>query len=218
VTRWDWGLAVVCWASLLALGTWAVADDLDLPISLPLERKAPVVETDPEDDLPVIFYGEEVAHGDSIVFVIDRSCSMAYAGRMASAVRETSKAVADLHERLLFDVVSFDNRIDPFNGSLVRATEENKAAAVAWIGELFARGGTNTGAATVYALSMEPDVVVLLSDGAPARSPASERELIRSHNRGSVIDTFGIHANVPVMRGFLVGVAGDNQGSYTDVP
>ena len=168
--------------------------DLDLPLEEPVYQPAPTPpppappapqppRDDPRDAPPPTIYGEEiVSENDTLVYVLDRSGSMAWdtnsylgldgavrAGpRMERAKVEITRSILGLSANFRFNVVAFDCSLMQWRAGLVPADEANKQAALAWIAALTPGGGTGTGPATALGLAArENQLVVLLTDGAP---------------------------------------------------
>jgi len=192
---------------------------------------------DPRDTPPPVIYGEEIdAENDTIIYIIDRSCSMAWdiqvlvsedgslsiGNRMERAKAELTRSIMALSDNFKFNVLSYDCGMSQFSNQMVEATASNKQAARAWINGLQPGGATGTGPATSVALALKDNkTVVLLTDGAPncgAPTMDGHRAMIRRNNtQGATINVFGISASGSY-RAFCQGVAADSGGSYFDVP
>lgn len=214
---------------------------LDLPIKPvrygdPYPEHAPRPDTtgedDPRDTPPPTFYGEDLqSKGGTVVYVLDRSGSMAFKeikevdGRRLRITRwdqakgHTLLSIAALPEDWRFNVVTYATTILSAFDGLETATEVNKAKAAAWLAPQRCGGGTATGASMAYAFQShrDCDLFALLTDGIPNSGPGPCRRSIRNNNvNGARVDTYGIGA-VGSFRAFLQGVAADSGGSYTDV-
>ena len=209
------------------------ASDLDLPVpkpqwappATPQASIAPVPQESPlpEPPDPPLYYGEELP-GNALVWVLDRSGSMATGvggpdvSRWDLARTEVIAALQQLTPRHRFGIVAYDHMIEPWAEELRDATPANVALAVAWVRGLYPRGGTDTGSGTVAGLTLRPDRVALLTDGAPSGYPPAVRAIIREGNpRGVPIDVFCIEAEAPEYRAFCRGVAMDSGGRFFEV-
>lgn len=199
---------------------------------------------DPRDTPPPVFFGEEIeVEKESLVYVIDYSCSMSLRDavgeptRLDRAKAEVEASVSGLAENMRFDVRGFDCAQKVLWDELREATSSAKAEAINWTKRLRYGGGTGTGpnvAWSLVAYGADLGVVVLLTDGGPGCGAPTgiqrgrmtyaqwdqqqHRDFISSHNRYDVpIYVFGIAASGDY-RAFCQGVAGDSGGNYIDVP
>lgn len=220
------------WIPLALVLAYTVAG-LDLPVEPPTYSPAqeapklpapvhPEREDDPRphDWPPPVLYGEELGPAESLVYVLDTSCSM-YLSRMRLAKSELRKSIAALSPNLRFGIVEYGCLISSWRPELVRATPGAKQSAYGWIEALSAGGSTATGPATVVGLAYKPDALALLTDGQPNCVVYREehRPMIRRANVDRVpITVFGISLNGSTYaREFCLGVAADSGGSYVDV-
>lgn len=106
-----------------------------------------------------------------IVFVVDTSGSME-GGKMEEARGALRHAITRLNPGDRFALVRFSTSVYPFTDRFVPAGAGERAAALAWIDGLEARGGTDIAGALKAALSYprdpaRPSFVVFLTDGKP---------------------------------------------------
>lgn len=196
---------------------------LDLPV-LPNEPKvveAPRHVPIPSDEPPVTFFGEEIfLDEDSIIFVMDRSASMIHEGRMIKAKEELTRAIEALSENISFNIITFDCTMMEFKPQIVKASDENKAHAIAWVNSILLGGGTGSGPAVSLALNdKENRTVVPLTDGEPTCGFDTKEHLqmIKAANtQGAKINVFGISA-YGEYRAWCQKVASENGGNYYDV-
>jgi hypothetical protein len=206
------------------------------------EGELPQYEIDPDspdptdEGPPPVFFGEEIStENDTIVYVIDISCSMISStdpfvgadgqthtgNRLDRAKAETIRSIMALSESFKFNVVSYDCITNTWSSELKKASEANKAAASAWVNALKVAGGTGTGPAVVLGLNFgDVMAVAVLTDGEPNCGVDMEghRQMIRVQNdQGARIDVFGIQAT-GIYRSFCRSVASENSGTYFDVP
>jgi hypothetical protein len=112
-----------------------------------------------------------------VVFVIDVSASMSRqdekrVARLEYAARELGHAVQKLPPEARFRVLAFASEVRHFPPRQRRPGDRTDAAeATRWLRSLAPAGATNTYGALMQALSdpLEPDTIVLLSDGNPYR-------------------------------------------------
>jgi Ca-activated chloride channel family protein len=152
-------------------------------------------------------------------FVVDRSGSMdGY--KVEQAKDAAAYAVANLSGKDLFDVISFDDYVEPLFNDLEPASVENKAQGAAFIEALSARGMTDVYGALSTALDADYNddfarIIVFLTDGQPTAGEYQLSDEIRSHikakNESDVrIFSFGIGTDVD--KQFLTALSAENQG------
>lgn len=206
--------------------------DLDLPV-LPegyapgapgalIPPDEPEDSDDPRDEPPPVFYGEEIeGTGDSLVYVIDFSCSMNVEGREEKAEAEFERSVSGLAPSMRFGVVLYSCQL--LCWPMEQATPAAKAGAIAFVKGWGPNSGTATGPAVAQGLELDREctTLVLLTDGEPncgADGTDGHRTMIRSANaQGAAVNVFGIAAS-GTWRAFCQDVARDSGGTYVDVP
>jgi Ca-activated chloride channel homolog len=141
--------------------------------------------------------------GKDIVLVADTSGSM-----QGDKIVQTKKALKYIVEALnpadKFSIVQFSTDVESFKSQVVQATPENKKAAVAFIDDLEARGGTNisdamhTGLTMLNQVSERPAYVVLMTDGEPTVGETNVSALLKSiaPKRDTRIFDFGVGYDV----------------------
>jgi Ca-activated chloride channel family protein len=131
----------------------------------------------------------------SVVFLVDRSGSMGGAS-MPEARTALKLCMRQLREGDRFNVLAFDNMIEPFANEMVPYTAATLARLDEWIMQVEARGGTELMAPMLEAARLAPDgIVVLITDG----QVANEAMILDSYMaaRGSSrVYSFGIGTNV----------------------
>lgn len=103
----------------------------------------------------------------SVVFVVDRSGSMSWNNSLERVKSEMSYGIAQLKPDQSFAVVFFDDGVYTMNPqfALAKATPANIKAVEAWMQTIFPAGGTTPYPAMELALSVNPELIILLSDG-----------------------------------------------------
>ncbi|MCA9121966.1 MAG: hypothetical protein H6822_26490 [Planctomycetaceae bacterium] len=125
-------------------------------------------------------FGSKEAIGRSFVFLIDRSQSMGGGGLgvLQDAEDELVRVLQGLGPEHQFQVVVYhDQSVYLERRELLDATEENKALVPGFLGSKAAFGATEHERALMSALSLEPDVIFLLTDGG---EPALKEQQIRN--------------------------------------
>ncbi|OGG37433.1 hypothetical protein A2110_01315 [Candidatus Jorgensenbacteria bacterium GWA1_54_12] len=136
------------------------------------------------DEMPSFFDQELEVQNERIIFVIDQSGSMGWAGisytdpftgrpaigtMMDRAKAEVIRAITALPATWRFSVVAFDCGVRAWRFTTAMAVAENKADASTWVWALMPMGATNTSEGVIRALMMDREclTVALLTDGAP---------------------------------------------------
>jgi hypothetical protein len=114
---------------------------------------------------------EEIFIGDpslrSMVFVIDRSSSMAAADHLPRVVGCLGRSLAALDDEQQFELIFFNTQPLTFypRPRMIPATNGNQQRVRAWMAAIGADGGTDPRESMLLALQLKPDRIVLLSDG-----------------------------------------------------
>ena len=165
------------------------------------------------------FFGLE-ATGNSFVYVVDRSGSMA--GRKLTAAKaELIRSISALRATTKFNVVFYNQNyflppgIPSGHLTTFPATVANKARIIAWVQSIGPSGGTDPTQAMAYALNLKPDAVWLLSDGIFSPKVADFIQRVNAGRRTQVHTiAFGSKVGEPV----LTRIARENRGRYRHVP
>lgn len=193
------------------------------------------------------FFGIEI-ESKRVVFVIDVSGSMNQpvgggpepkATKIALAKRELKRALSDLEDGTIFDVVFFSGAVKVWKPDMQKADAKTRKEAQDFTESTDAVGGTNTYDALEAAFGLgdlgkgkkreaDPtgdarvDTIVLLSDGKPSMGrttdPDAIRGAVREWNRARRIVihavAFGVDAKDGADPKFMEGLAQDTGGSY----
>ncbi len=160
------------------------------------------------------FYGiRSVAQ--TVVFVVDCSGSMGDNGRLERAKIELRRSINALQFPQRFTVIFYDDEPIPMPGTGLKSAERiAKDQFVAWLRLIDADGGTDPRAAPALAMSLQPDAIYLLSDGA---FPDGTVEDVAARNRRRLpihcIDLAGGAAGDHLRR-----IARDSGGQYGSRP
>ncbi|NLX95470.1 MAG: VWA domain-containing protein [Rhodopirellula sp.] len=160
--------------------------------------------------------------GNKFVYVFDRSGSMGGSGRNALGMAKTALAssLESLDTVHQFQIIFYNEKPVIFNpsgqpGKLALATEQNKERARRFIGSITPDGGTRHENALKMAISLQPDVIFLLTDADEPRLSTGQLEQVHRWANGISINTieFGLG---PKMGGdnFLMRLARENGGRY----
>jgi Ca-activated chloride channel family protein len=126
--------------------------------------------------------------GKDIVLVADTSGSMEGA-RMEQNKKALKYLVNALNPGDRFNIIQFNTDVAQLKDNLVQPTEANKKAAMSFIDDMDARGGTNLAGALKTATSMlstgggdRPGYLVLMTDGEPTVGDTSVESILKSVN------------------------------------
>uniref|UniRef100_A0A3Q1AMC9 Inter-alpha-trypsin inhibitor heavy chain H3 n=1 Tax=Amphiprion ocellaris TaxID=80972 RepID=A0A3Q1AMC9_AMPOC len=162
----------------------------------------------------------------NVVFVIDRSGSMS--GIKMQQTREAMLAILkDLHEEDHFALIPFDSSIEPWKESLIKATKENVAEAMAYVKKINDRGATDINGAVLRGVEMlvqgkqskalpdrSVDMIILLTDGMP-NVGVSDTSMIQQNVRSAIggnMSLFCLGFGNGVDYGFLDVMSQQNKG------
>lgn len=166
----------------------------------------PRTDTNDEDVLPKRF-----------TFVIDRSGSMA-GNRLGHARAAARYCVEHLSAVDVFNVIRFDNVVEPLHNAHVPATTTNINDALEHINSIQPRGGTDIMAALRTALSMHKadgyvNVIIFLTDG----TARIDHDVLKAANNSNTrIYVFGVGHTVNVDD--LSRIGKDHNGKAVFVP
>ena len=138
-----------------------------------------------------------------VVLVADTSGSMA-GEKIEQAKKALKYVVTALNPDDRFGLVQFNTDVEQFKSSLVPATKENREAALKFIDELDARGGTNisgaleAGATILSQQSNRPAYMVFVTDGEPTVGETDASKIIKaqSFKRDIRVFDFGVGYDV----------------------
>jgi Ca-activated chloride channel family protein len=144
-----------------------------------------------------------------VVVVLDRSGSMS--GEKIQQARDSVRFVLkNLNDKDRFNVISFDDRVEPFFEHVMPASEKNIAEAIDRLDRTDARGATDIHEALATAMKMlptqkhsdqrdRPAYIIFFTDGQPTTGKTDEGEIIK--------DTTAL--NTDGVRLFCLGVGYD---------
>ena len=163
-------------------------------------------------------FGSGNLSGRKFVFVIDRSRSMGAQGLnvLSAAAKELTQAINQLETYHEFQIVAYHHRTMTIERrELLNGTENNKKQVAGFINNLAAFGGTEHELAINSALSLNPDVIVLLTDGGSPELNESQVERLRRSAGGAQIHCvqFG-QGPLQTKSNFMKQLAARNLGTY----
>ena len=165
----------------------------------------------------VQFFGSKTEAID-FVFVIDNSNSMTK-GRFETALNELVKAVSKLNKRQKFYVIFYSDTAYPLfhpysPRTLVAATPQNKQLLSRWLQTVPLCLKTNGREALLLGLSLNPDVMFVLGDG--AFTDKASQYFSSNPNKNVVIHTLGMEVSAGNAKTFKQ-LAISHRGTYQDV-
>jgi hypothetical protein len=163
------------------------------------------------------FFGKR-STGRRFVFVVDNSNSMG-GGRFETAIHELRKAVDAMDAKQYFSVIFYsDTAYGLFHpdtaADMVPATTKNKAKLATWLATVEMCLQTRAEKAVGMALTLNPDVINVLGDG--AFGDKTLLVLTAEHSRRTVINTFGMGIDSRG-REQMIAIAKANRGEFSDV-
>ena len=170
--------------------------------------------TDKVGKMTASFFGSK-SKGRRFVFVVDNSNSMTR-GRFHTALNELAKTVEQMDKDQYFYVIFFSDTAYPLFwpspvSQLVPATRKNKERLHQWLYTVELCLHTRGEAAMQLALSLRPDAIYILGDG--AFTDKTTIKLTQPHNRPTPIFTLGME--VPEKgKVQLTRIAKSNKGTY----
>ncbi len=155
------------------------------------------------------------------IFVIDVSGSMG-GGRLDQAKEAFSNMIESLDSDDLFNVISFESKVNQMWGEPKVANLENIEEAIFEVNGLVASGSTNfNGAVVIATVSFVGDrtvkAVVVLSDGAPTVGE-TDTDTIRDNVRQNNVDEaiiFSVAFGSATDEGLMASIAFDSSGLFT---
>ena len=153
----------------------------------------------------------------NVVYVIDSSGSM-QGDRFTHAKLELKRSIERLPSNGSFALMFFNHIYNVFPpGHLIPANATNKAAAKRWIEEQGIEGGTDPTDAMVFALSLKPGAIFLMTDGVFENHPSTFNEIKRNNpDRKTSVNTIAFYERAAEQE--LKAIAAANRGDYRYVP
>lgn len=134
-----------------------------------------------------------------IVFVLDTSGSMA-GNKLTQAKKALEFCVENLNAGDRFDIVRFSTEAESMFGQLAPATPAHRQRARDFIKDLKPLGGTAIDDALTQALTLNPDLVIFLTDGQPTIGHTREEDIlagVKRRNTGNArVFCFGIGTDI----------------------
>ena len=153
----------------------------------------------------------------NVVYVIDSSGSM-QGDRFTHAKLELKRSIERLPSNGSFALMFFNHIYNVFPpGHLIPANAANKVAAKRWIEEQGIEGGTDPTDAMVFALSLKPGAIFLMTDGVFANHQSTFNEIKRNNpDSKTSVNTIAFYERTAEQE--LKAIAAANRGDYRYVP
>ena len=173
------------------------------------------------------YYGIPI-EAKRLLFILDHSGSMKKADggytRLDRARKELVSAIAGLDSETEFAILIFSNKTRFWKSELMRADDDTKHAAIAFVNRIGYGDKTNTYSALLASLTFDSslEAVYLLSDGAPTLGAiVSPPQIIadvihRNRFRHLRFHTIGV-AVTPTTRAFLETLASQSNAEFREV-
>lgn len=118
----------------------------------------------------VSFFGR-VAEGESFVWCLDTSGTMAFEDGLATLIPEVTASLASLDPSQQFSLVSYDSNVTVYSPTLLPATATNVSDAIQWVSGLGASGDSCVESGLLTSLGLlagaPSPTVFIVSDGFP---------------------------------------------------
>ena len=163
------------------------------------------------DRLGIINFLDESEGLQKVVYCLDVSASMSMGYKLALSTRSLKESLLQLGDFDRFNIVTFHSSVRSFKQNAVPATMDNMEKANRFLDSFTPRNiannkGTDILAVLRYALSMEPSVIVLITDIQPTRGEVDENRIaeeVKKLNKNTKIYGIGVEVWEPSPNGRL---------------
>ena len=190
------------------------------PLDLPSGGSS---DSDEDEDAPesISFYGGQF-EGDGFFWLLDRSCSMGWEGRMQQLKEEMNQALTSLSGNSEFGVVAFGSGTTIFSQIPLEGDSGNTNSANSWVQALQPDGATCMADAGVQCINIsnmsdkENKQIIALSDGEPNCPGASETisAMSAANWQQTPINTIYISSDAGGIS-FMQALAAANNGTFS---
>ncbi|MEO2013028.1 MAG: VIT domain-containing protein [Fuerstiella sp.] len=146
--------------------------------------------------------GKEISK--TVLFVVDRSGSMS-GEKIEQAKSSLRLMINQLGEKDTFNIVSYASEVDLFQSELELVSDDTRKAALNYVEDIYAGGGTNIGEALTVALGQlqdkdRPTYVLFFTDGLPTVGETNENAIAAGVDRANRVNarifSFGVGYDV----------------------
>ena len=163
------------------------------------------------DRLGIINFMMESNSPQKVVYCLDVSASMTMGSKLPVSIRSLKESMMQLSDFDEFNIVTFHSGVRSFKEKSIPASMANLEKAERFLDSFTPKTieknlGTNILAALKYALSMEPSVIVLITDIQPTQGEVDENviaEEVRKLNKNTRIYGIGVEVWEPSPTGRL---------------
>ncbi|MBD3183189.1 VWA domain-containing protein [Candidatus Poribacteria bacterium] len=155
------------------------------------------------DPLGIIKFMDEGDGPQKIVYLLDVSASMSMGSKLPVSVKSLKESMLQLGDFDEFNIVTFHSQVQSFRKKAVPASMKNIEKASRYLDSFTAKSiennlGTDILTALRYSLSMEPAVIVLITDIQPTRGEVDENKIAEEVKRINKTNTriYGIGVEV----------------------
>lgn len=140
----------------------------------------------------------------TVLFVVDRSGSMS-GEKIAQAKSSLRLMINQLGPKDTFNIISYSSEVDLFEPELELVTESTRKAALSYVDDIYAGGGTNINDALTTAMEQlsdreRPTYVLFFTDGLPTVGMTDENAIAASVRKANKVNarifSFGVGYDV----------------------
>lgn len=129
----------------------------------------------------------------TVLFVVDRSGSMS-GEKIKQAKSSLQLMINQLGPKDTFNIISYSSEVDLFRSELELVSDETRKAALSYVEDIYAGGGTNINDALTTALRQlsdqdRPTYLLFFTDGLPTVGVTDETAIAASVSRSSATNT-----------------------------
>ncbi len=163
------------------------------------------------DKLGIIDFLDELGGSQKVIYCLDVSSSMSIGSKLDLSIRSIKESLLQLDDSDQFNIITFYSVIKGFRDQPIPATFSNVEKATKFLNNINTRNiennvGTDILGALKYALSMEPSVIVLVTDIQPTAGevdPVVIAQEVKKLNKNTKIYGVGIETWEPSPTGKL---------------
>jgi len=164
-----------------------------------------------EDPLGIINFMKETDGPQRVVYCLDVSASMSMGAKLPVSIRSLKESMLQLTDFDQFNIVTFHSKVHnfskkPLTASITNIEKANRFLDSFTVQDIENNLGTDILSALKYALSMEPSVIVLITDIQPTRGEVDEERIaeeIKKINKNTRIYGIGVEVWKPSPTGRL---------------